>query len=86
MALGVVVVRLARVAADLREQQVDAERRLLVHQERLELVNVLTQHFGRVAHAAHDAEATGVGHSGGELRAGHVPASVLVFVPLPLSS
>ena len=74
MAVGVVEVCLARIASDLREQQINAERRLLVVEERLELVNVLAKHFGRVAHTAHDAEPAGIGHSGGEFGAGHIPA------------
>jgi len=43
MAVGVVEVCLARIASDLREQQINAERRLLVVEERDELVDLLTQ-------------------------------------------
>lgn len=75
LALGVVVVGLAGVAADLGQQQVDAKRRGLVVQIRLELGNLVAQHVGRVVDAANDAQAAGIGDGSGELGTGsHVHA------------
>ena len=61
---------LARAASDLRQQQVDTERRVLVLQEALELRNLLPQHVRGISNAADDTETAGIGNSGGELGAG----------------
>ena len=54
----------------MREEEVDAEGRILVLQEALELGDLLTEHVRGVAYAADDAEAPGVGHRGGKLGPG----------------
>lgn len=69
------VLGLASAPADLGKKQVDAKGGLLVDEEALELGDLLAQHLRGVADASDDAEATGVGDGGGELRTGgHVHA------------
>ena len=51
-------VRLPRVATDLGNQQVNAEGRIGILQMALELVNVVLENLGALAHAANDADAT----------------------------
>lgn len=58
---------LARTAADLREQEVDAEWRVLVCQVALELGDLLSQHVRCVTNTADDTETAGVGDSSSKL-------------------
>ena len=51
-------VRLPRVATDLGNQQVNAEGRIGILQMALELVDVVLENLGALAHAANDADAT----------------------------
>ena len=53
-------VRLARAAADLGEEQVDAEGRVLVLEVALDVVNGLLQHLRALTQAANDTDAAGV--------------------------
>jgi len=76
LALGVVVVGLARISTDLRKQKINTERSVLVLQEALELSNLLLEHVWRVADTSNDTETSGICDSSGELRAsGNVHAS-----------
>jgi hypothetical protein len=69
MSLGVVLLGSSRVAADLRQQQINAEGRVLVMQVALELRNLLAQHVRGVADAANDTETSGIGDGRGKLGA-----------------
>jgi len=72
---GSVSLRLPGAAADLREKQVDTERRALVFEVALQLCDLLAQHVGRVSDSTDHAEAACVADGCCELRAGgHVHA------------
>jgi hypothetical protein len=58
---------LARASADLGEQQIDAEWRILVVEVALELGNLLTKHVWCVSDATEDTDAAGVCDGGSEL-------------------
>jgi len=64
----VVLVGLAGRAADLRQEQVHAPGRGLVLEPLLDLLALLTQHLGRVAKPADDAEPALVRDGGRQLR------------------
>jgi len=68
----VVVVRGARALAGLGQEQVDAERRALVVQSGLDLVDLLAQHLRRIVQPAEHADAARVGHGSGEPRPGRL--------------
>lgn len=69
------VLGLAGAAADLGQQQVNAEGGVLVVEEALELGDLVAQHVGGVADAADDAETAAVSNAGGQLGPGsHVHA------------
>ena len=61
-------VRLPGIAANLRNQKIDAKRRVLVFEVFLDLVNGLLQHLRVLAKPSNDADAACVGDSGGQLR------------------
>jgi len=76
LALGVVVVGLAGIAANLGKEEIDTEGSVLVDKMRLELLNLLAEHVGGVADTTEDTETTGVGDSGSKVGTGsHVHAS-----------
>ena len=58
---------LARVPADLGQEQVHTEGQVRARQLRLELLNLLAQHLGRERDAADHAQAARVGHGRREL-------------------
>lgn len=64
------ILRLPRIPAYLRDQQIHTERRILVFQEPLEFCDLLPEHVRRVAHPTDDAEAAGIGDCGGKFGAG----------------
>lgn len=66
----VIMVRLARIAANLRQREVHAKRQVGVLEVGFHLGDDLAQLVGRVHEAADDAEAAGVGDCGGEVTAG----------------
>lgn len=67
---------LARTSTNLRKQQIDTERRLLVVQVSLELGDLLAQHVWCVSDTTEDTDSSGVGHGSGELRSSsHIHAS-----------
>lgn len=49
MAVRIIVIRLARVATDLRDEQIDAKRSLLVLEPLLQLVDLFLEHLGRTS-------------------------------------
>lgn len=61
------VLRLSCATADLREEKVDAERRLVVLEETLQLCDLLSEHVWGVADTTNDTNTTGVGDGSGEL-------------------
>ena len=64
------LLRLPRVAADLRDQKINTERRVLVLQEALQLCDLLPKHVWGVANTANDTNTSCVGDGGGELGTG----------------
>ena len=60
---------LSCAAANLRNQEIDSERCVLVVQEALQLGNLLAQHLGGVTDTTNDTKTSGIGDGGGELRA-----------------
>jgi hypothetical protein len=68
-AASVVVGRLARATAHLRQQQVDPPRQRLVGEAGLDLLALLGELRRGVAEPADDAQTAGVAHSGSELGA-----------------
>lgn len=64
------VVGLASTAANLGERKVDAKRRALVLEPRLELGDLLLELRRRQRQAADNAQAAGVGHRRSEARSG----------------
>ena len=68
--LGLILLGLACAAADLWEEQVNAEWGVLVLEEALELCNLLSQHVWGVSNTANDTDTAGVGDGCGELRTG----------------
>lgn len=72
VAVGVVIVGLARTVANLGDGQVDTKGRALVHELGLEVGNLRAQLLGGEGQAADDAETAGIGHCGREAGArGH---------------
>lgn len=65
------MVRLARIPADLRQRQIDAEGEVGRPQQALELGDDLAQLVGRVHEAADNAQPAGVRHGGRERGARH---------------
>lgn len=63
------ILGLAGTAADLGEEEIDAERSVLVREMRLELVDLVAKHVGGVVDATKDTHAAGVGDSRGQLGA-----------------
>jgi hypothetical protein len=63
------VLGLSRAAADLGEEQVNAERCALVVEVALQLGDLLAEHVRRITNATEHTQPSGVGHSGSELRA-----------------
>jgi hypothetical protein len=61
---------LPSTAANLRNQEIDAERSVLVVEEALEFRNLFSEHVWGVAHATDHTDATGVGDGCCELRTG----------------
>lgn len=64
------LLRFSGTPTNLWDQEVDPERRILVIQEAFQLCDLLPQHVGRVADAADNTQAAGVGDCGGEFRTG----------------
>jgi len=88
LAVGVVVVGLAGVAADLGEGEVDAEGQVRGFEKGLHLGDDFPQLVGRVHEAADDAETAGVGDGGGQCAARgarHAGEDDGVFYPQELS-
>jgi len=76
LALGVIVVGLAGVTANLWEKEIDTEWSVLIVQVRLELSNLLAEHVWGVADTTDNTETTGIGDCGSELWAsGNVHSS-----------
>merc|ERR1712028_91312 len=69
VALGVVFVGLACSSADFGEQQVNAKRCILVVEASFELLDIGTEHLGRVAYTTDDPDTTVVCNGGSELGA-----------------
>jgi len=70
LALGVVIVGLARIATNLRKEQIDAERGILILQKALEFCNLLLEHVWGVSDTSNDTKTSSICDGGGELRAG----------------
>lgn len=67
---------LTSATTDLRQQEVNTERSLLVSKEALQLGDLLPEHVRCVANTTDDTQTTGVGDCGRQLRAsGHVHTS-----------
>lgn len=64
LAVCVIVVRLARTAANLREREIDSKRKRLVVQIALQLVDDGLQLLGRVTESSNNTEPAGIGYSG----------------------
>ncbi len=67
---GAPILGLPCASPDLREQEINAERRCLVVQEALKLCDLLLQHLRRITNTANNAQTTGVRHRRRKLRAG----------------